>query len=366
MAEKYTYDVFLVSAIEDTEFADMVARRLRALKMKVWFDKKRDSRTFDSKDARNVEKSRNMLVLWSKAADESDWVHAVARTGRSRNILVQTAIDDVVPRDPFHVDDRIDLSGLTSRKLVPGYASVIGVLGKSQGRKGLEDYLPLAPKDRAAWFKKHPKDPIAVAASSKAAANAPYVSEMRARQKEWADWTPAKAAGLPAGVPDDLALVGGIADKVKIGLSGLGISSLETLAMLDDERHKELEADLGLRKEQILREEWIEQARELLEGKPPRAKVDLALWTRFQETAVSEPAEPVPAMAMPAAAVSVETPPEGKDHIKIGILTAILCLIGLMFLLAWVFGKDERERSAAGMNVCPAGEYPVFPVDPDG
>lgn len=367
MAENYTYDVFLVSAIEDNEFAEMVAKRLRALKMKVWFDKARESRTFDSKDARSVERSRNILVLWSKAADESDWVHAAARTGRSREILIQTAIDEVVPRDPFHVDERIDLAGLTARKQVGGYETLIGTLAAAQGRKGLPKFITLTPKEREAWFKRHKNDPLAIAAENRKKAKEPYLSEMRARKQEWADWTPEKAAGLPAGVPDNLVLVGGIADRVKDGLEGMGISTLGALAMLEDDKHTELEEKLGLRKEQILREEWVEQARELLEGKPPRAKVDLPLWTRSQEEYAAA-ASTAPATLhgdigavydgenAQAAAYAM---PEHNDHIKVGIITAILAAIALMFFLGWLFGKDERNALAIGTYACPAGQYPV-------
>lgn len=364
MAENYSYDIFLVSAIEDIEFADMVARRLRALKMKVWFDKKRDSRTFDSKDARNAEKSRNMLVLWSHAADQSDWVHAAARTGRSRDMLIQTALDDVVPRDPFHIDKRIDLSGLSARKTVPGFEGLVGELGKVQGRTGLADYIKMSASEKEAWYKKHKADPMAVAAAARKAASEPHLSEMRKRTDEWAAWTPESAAGLPYGVPDNLSLVGGIADKVKEGLAGFGITSLKELAMLDDARHAELEDALSLSKERILREEWVEQARELLEGLPPRAKVDLALWTRLQEEYAAE-AVAAPAALYAEAPVHEDAPaihavPESRDHIKIGILTAILSLIALLFFLGWLFGKDEREAlSVAGVNACPAGQYPV-------
>lgn len=376
MADNFTYDVFLVSALEDTEFADTVAKRLRGLKMKVWFDKKREGRTFDSKDARSAEKARNMLVLWSKHADESDWVHAAARTGRSRDILVQTAIDDVVPRDPFSVDERIDLGGLTARKTVPGYLSLVGVLGAAQGRKNLDKFAELSAQDREAWYKKNKQDPLSLADAAKKEAALPYLSEMRSREEEWANWRPEQASGLPAGVPDDLALVGGIADRVKEAMPRFGVKSLADLSMLDDDKHVEIEGVLKLRKEQVLREEWVEQARELLDGKPPRAKVDLALWTRSQEEHAAALAAPVAAAAMSAPVYAEPTyheaapvaamtaAPDDGDYIKVGILTAILSAIALMFLLGWLFGKTQRAEAAYNLvNACPAGEYPVS-LDP--
>lgn len=359
MAENYTYDVFLVSAIEDSEFADMVAKRLRALKMKVWFDKKRESRTFESKDARSVEKSRNLLVLWSKASDTSDWVHAAARTGRARGNLIQTAIDDVVPRDPFNVDERLDLKGMSARKAVPGYEALVGALAVSQGRKNLVDYIKLPASDREAWLKKNKKDRLAMAAAPAARATGPYISDMRAREAEWAAWTPETAAGLPRGVPDNLSLVGGIADTSAEALAGAGVSTLAALAMLADDRHDELETLLNARKGRIRREEWVEQARELLEGKPPRAKSDMSLWTRYQEAGVEVQPVAAPVYAEPVPAMAAYAAPESRDHIKVGIVTAICSAIAVMFVLGWWFGRNDQNAMALGSNACPAGQYPV-------
>lgn len=402
MADNYTYDVFLVSATQDKDFAEMVTRRLRALKMKVWYDKDRGNRdeplTFTSGDARKAEKSRAMLVLWSQDADKSDWVHAAARTGRAttrdwnadgkyQGMLIQTAIDDVIPRDPFQEDERYSLEGLTARKNTDGYGLVAGALGLSQGRDGLSEWITYGNKNEAeknAWLAKYGADPLAQAAAARKAASEPYLSEMRKRESEWAAWTLLGAAGLPAGVPDDLSLVGGISDATAENLKGHGIETLGDLATLPDDRLSDLEGSLNLRKEQILREEWVEQARELLEGLPPRAKTDLALWTKFKDAAMSAApiaagagaltaaaaagtmeqqaayAAPEPVYAGPVYAEAYAAPPASGDHIKVGIITAILSAIALMFFFGWLFGKDERQGIlAASENTCPAGQYPV-------
>ena len=57
------YDVFLVSAGEDRDMAKLIARRLRALKFRVWFDQKQTDETFDAKDARNAMNSQSILVM---------------------------------------------------------------------------------------------------------------------------------------------------------------------------------------------------------------------------------------------------------------------------------------------------------------
>ena len=68
-----SYDVFLVSATEDLDTARLVARRLRALKFRVWLDQKPDDETFDAKDARDAMNSQTMLVLWSASACVLRW-----------------------------------------------------------------------------------------------------------------------------------------------------------------------------------------------------------------------------------------------------------------------------------------------------
>lgn len=84
----------------------------------------------------------------------------------------------------------------------------------------------------------------------------------------------AKAEAAPAaGIVDDITLIGGVGPALKKKLEGAGITSLKQLADMDAAAMAKLddELKLGGRTE---REEWAEQAKELLAGKPPRAKVD--------------------------------------------------------------------------------------------
>ena len=100
--------------------------------------------------------------------------------------------------------------------------------------------------------------------SKKAAAPAPKKDE-----------APAAAAEAPAGVKDDVEIIGGVGPALKKKLASAGITTLtQVAAMSADEMAKlDEELKLGGRTE---REEWIEQAKELLAGKPARAKVDQA------------------------------------------------------------------------------------------
>jgi len=83
----------------------------------------------------------------------------------------------------------------------------------------------------------------------------------------------APAASGEAAIVDDVALIGGVGPALKKKLEAAGITSLKQIAEMDAEAIEKLDTELKLGG-RTGREEWVEQARELLAGKPPRAKVD--------------------------------------------------------------------------------------------
>jgi hypothetical protein len=165
------YDVFLVSAIEDRDMAKLVARRLRSLKFKVWFDQKQTDNTFDAKDARNAGNSRHMLVMWSEHAVKSDWVRAAASIGHSRSgMLAQVSLDKTIPYEPFKNDKRFSIEGMTSRKTPEGFYKMIEELAQRDGRSDLREWMNFGSKDEEAredWLTAHPDDPLAIDAQKK-------------------------------------------------------------------------------------------------------------------------------------------------------------------------------------------------------
>lgn len=86
---------------------------------------------------------------------------------------------------------------------------------------------------------------------------------------------PAPKAEANAAVKDDVELIGGVGPALKKKLAEAGITTLSQVAAMSAADMAKLDEDLKLggRTE---REEWIEQAKELLAGKPARAKVDQA------------------------------------------------------------------------------------------
>lgn len=74
-------------------------------------------------------------------------------------------------------------------------------------------------------------------------------------------------------IKDDVSLIGGVGPKLKEKLEGYGITSLKQIADMDDAALAKMDEALELHG-RAERDEWVEQAKELLAGKPPRAKVD--------------------------------------------------------------------------------------------
>ncbi len=88
---------------------------------------------------------------------------------------------------------------------------------------------------------------------------------------------PATAAQEAAVAPtlSDIALIDGIGPKYKAALEAAGVTSLQVMAELSDEKIAEIEAAADL-SGKFAAGEWVTQAKEIVSGKPPRAKVDQA------------------------------------------------------------------------------------------
>ena len=74
---------------------------------------------------------------------------------------------------------------------------------------------------------------------------------------------------------DDISLIGGIGPKIHKALTDLGITTFAQVAGWTPADVERIEGEIK-QKGRVAREEWIEQAKELMAGKPPRAKTDKA------------------------------------------------------------------------------------------
>lgn len=115
--------------------------------------------------------------------------------------------------------------------------------------------------------------------AAKAKAARPAKTEEAPKAEKKAEKPAAKAAPLAAPVgdtkSDDISLIGGIGPKMEQGMRELGYNTFAQIAAMTEADVAKAEEHLK-QKGRITREEWVEQAKELLAGKPPRAKSDKA------------------------------------------------------------------------------------------
>jgi len=106
----------------------------------------------------------------------------------------------------------------------------------------------------------------------------PSAKAKAAKPAKAAEAAPAAAAEPAAAATADhsnLSLIAGIGPTIEKKLRAAGVTDWETIAGWSEADVAKFDGELNLRG-RITRDEWIEQAKELLAGKPPRAKIDQA------------------------------------------------------------------------------------------
>ena len=124
-----------------------------------------------------------------------------------------------------------------------------------------------APAKKAAAKKPAKKD-----AEPKADAPAEAMTAAAIPEEAPAAKKPA-AKKAASGDGDDLSMISGVGPVLVKKLTDLGYTTFKQIAEMTPEQVAEVDEKLNF-KGRIEREEWIEQAKELMAGKKPRAKVD--------------------------------------------------------------------------------------------
>ncbi|MGD9800749.1 MAG: 50S ribosomal protein L21 [Parvularculaceae bacterium] len=96
-----------------------------------------------------------------------------------------------------------------------------------------------------------------------------------AAKKPAANKEAAKKETVAADFVDDVSLIGGVGPKLKEKLAEYGVTSLKQIADMSQADVAKMDEALELHG-RAERDEWVDQAKELVAGKPPRAKTDRA------------------------------------------------------------------------------------------
>ena len=318
------HDVMIAAAMADKAKAELVVKRLRALKFRVRYDAKREHTTPTTRDLNDANRATMVVVLWSKAAcdtetADSDWVHAIAHLARSRkNALFQAGLDATVPDDPFDKDERFKLTGMGPKRIPNGFFDLVDALGDRKGRADLADWLRLDSRDtegRQAWKEAHPDDPLSQTGKAKTAAK--KAKPKAAPKSEPVAKAPAAAPSEPAPPPAP-------------------------------------------------------------EPEAPIAKEDKPVPAAADGSGLSAPATRSPAAPRPPIHLRpphLESAPRDREQDSAGrmILGAVMGGIALMLILAWVMGGGQTSGPAMPAignaqpvyaGTCPPGQVPRSLLEP--
>jgi adenylate cyclase len=115
-------DVFVSYARTEEATADSVANALRAEGFAVWRDDQLPAhRAYSEVIEERLKSAKAVVVLWSAEAARSQWVRAEADSARTAGILVQAALDGIIPPLPFNQIQCADLSGWDGSSETPGW-----------------------------------------------------------------------------------------------------------------------------------------------------------------------------------------------------------------------------------------------------
>jgi tetratricopeptide (TPR) repeat protein len=103
-------DLFVSYSSEDREYVAMIVAELEDQGWTVWWDRQIEiGSSFDKSIEKAIDTAGCLLVVWSTASINSDWVRAEAAEGLQRNILVPVLIDDVRPPLLFRQKQAVSL-----------------------------------------------------------------------------------------------------------------------------------------------------------------------------------------------------------------------------------------------------------------
>lgn len=139
-------DVFLSYARADAGTAERLYGELTKAGRSVWFDRELPAhRAYSDVIATELEAASSVLVLWSKASVESQWVRSEANRARELRKLVQARLDDARLPMPFDQIQCGDLRKWRKGRSNPGWNQVSRSIDSLLGCNG-ETINPAEPR----------------------------------------------------------------------------------------------------------------------------------------------------------------------------------------------------------------------------
>lgn len=162
-------DVFISYKREEREAAALIAQKLSDLRVDVWFDNKLvPGGTFDEEIASQLRSAAAVLICWTPAAIESEWVRAEASFALQQGKLIACFLEPAELIPPFNLIHAEDLTTWAGQDDDPAWLKLLERIGHLAGRPGLSTYpsllLPATTlATLRAWTAANGDDPLAAA-----------------------------------------------------------------------------------------------------------------------------------------------------------------------------------------------------------
>ena len=159
-------DVFISYKQEEREAAQLIASALTDLKVAVWFDSRLHAGTaFDEEIARALDAAKSVLVCWTPAAIQSDWVRGEATHGAQRDRLVACFLQPTSLIPPFNLTHAENLCAWAGQSDDPAWIRLLDRIGDLIGRPGLSTYndvmrVGASAQGLRAWAEVNGADPM--------------------------------------------------------------------------------------------------------------------------------------------------------------------------------------------------------------
>jgi hypothetical protein len=142
-------DVFISYAREDEKEAQLLASRLEATGLNVWWDRSIIvGETFDAAIERELKAAKSVVVLWSHNSIDSNWVRSEAAKAEKRNVLMPAFIEKVEELPVgFNLKQSADLTGWEGEPSHPGFQALLKGI-----KKAMVQGAPPLPSDPQILF----------------------------------------------------------------------------------------------------------------------------------------------------------------------------------------------------------------------
>lgn len=130
--------VFVSYSRQDRDRVEPLVRALSAAGLRVWYDAGLQAGdAYDSKIMAALQAAKAVVVVWSRASVDSQWVRAEATEGRALDKLVACQLEPCRPYPPFNLVHTEDLSGFAGNPTDPSFQRLLAaVRAKVEGRAG--------------------------------------------------------------------------------------------------------------------------------------------------------------------------------------------------------------------------------------